>query len=417
MKLKDILQTRTFRQSILTIFATVTSGVLGLLFYMLVARILGPYNFGIFAVATATLTLIADMGDLGADSGIIRFVNKYRDERPKALRFLKLAFESKVLVWLTISSLGWLITPYIVDNFFKKPELTDVLRFTLLGIGGVMLLSFSSHAIQAYQKYKVWSVLLVMSNLIRFLVITFLALNLTLNLQNTLFTYILIPFVFFIIGLFFLPNFFQAKKEFGLFKEFYSFNIWVFLISIIAVVSSRMDIFLTTKFLSIEQVGIYSAAIQLTSFIPQLSFAIATVAAPKFSSLESKGEVIAYLKKLQLFVLGLAVLGLIGIPVGYMIISYLYGQAYVASFTPFVILYIAQLIFLIALPVQQSIFYFFAKPQVFVPVALGQLSIMIFLGVRLINTFGITGAALTVLVGNLFLFLLPTFWVIYQFKK
>ena len=106
----DIFLTRTFKRSILTISATVASGVLGLLFYMVVARNLGPSAFGIFAVSVAVLNLIADIGDVGTDTGLIRFVGKYAGSNNLVIKFLKLAWEVKMLVWLVVLITGWIVS-------------------------------------------------------------------------------------------------------------------------------------------------------------------------------------------------------------------------------------------------------------------------------------------------------------------
>lgn len=417
MQIKKLLRSQTFNQSILTITATILSGILGLLFYMLVARSLGPSVFGIFAVATATLALIADIGDLGTDTGLIRFIGKYTGQKTTQLKFLKLGLEIKILVWILVLSLGWLLAEVLALHIFQKEELINPFRFAFVGVGGALFMSFSSHAFQAFQKYKIWSTFIIGSNLLRLLLILFIIFVIGLNLNNTLAIYIGVLFIFFAISLFLLPKFFRVKDEFSIGGEFFHFNRWIFTITLIAALSSRLDTFLTTRLLPIDQVGVYAVAVQLTSFMPQLFFAIATVVAPKLARFTSKVDAIHYLKKLQLFVLGISILGLLGIPIAYFIINLLYGVAYQESFTPFVILYLAQLIFLVALPTHQAIFYYFAKPQVFVPVAALQLLVVSILGWWLIPSLGIIGAALAVLLGNLFLLFIPLSWVIYQFKK
>lgn len=416
-KLSKILKTKTLSESALTISATILNGILGLVFYMLIARFLGPSSFGVFAFTVATITLIADIGDLGTDTGLIRFIGKYINQREMALKFLKLSLEVKIIVWALVLGFGWFLSPAVAANIFAKPQLLSPLRFALLGVGGALFFSFVSHGLQAYQKYKVWSLLLIGSNLLR-LILVIIVIYLTLfNLYNALIIYILVPLVFFVLGLFCLPNFIDVPGEFKVAKEFFKFNKWVFLISLIGATSARADTFLTTKLLPIEQVGIYSVAVSLTSFIPQLFFAIATVAAPKLANFTSVKAAATYLKKLQLLVTSLALLGLSGIPIGFFIITKFYGIAYMASLQPFLILFFAQILFLLALPAHQAIFYFFANPEIMVPVSAVQFITILILGWFLISSFGITGAALTVLIGNIILLVIPASWVILKFAK
>ncbi|MBI2600214.1 oligosaccharide flippase family protein, partial [Candidatus Daviesbacteria bacterium] len=62
--LKEIFSTATWKQSQITVIGTIINGVLGALFYILLARILGPAEFGILTVSLTTLVLIADMADI-----------------------------------------------------------------------------------------------------------------------------------------------------------------------------------------------------------------------------------------------------------------------------------------------------------------------------------------------------------------
>src|SRR3989344_1640991 len=112
--LKKITSTNTLRESSITTTATIITGILGLVFYILVARNLGPVSFGIFSVTVATIILISDISNLGVDTGIIRFVGKYQKENLSlALKYLKLAFGSKLIIWGIILIVGWISVPYI----------------------------------------------------------------------------------------------------------------------------------------------------------------------------------------------------------------------------------------------------------------------------------------------------------------
>lgn len=415
---KDILKTKTFTQSSLTMGGTILNSLLGMIFFILVARNLGSYQFGIFSVTLAMITLVADIGNLGTDTGLIRFIGKYwPGEKEKALRFLKLGFEVKLFVWLLILLLGFNLVPIIVEKIFQKPELIDPFRMGLIGVGGALFFSFTTSSLQALQKYTKFVLILVGSNYFR-LVVSILILGTPLfTLDNTLKIYMIAPFLGFLIGLLFLPNFFKVKNGFAVSSEFFHYNKWIALISLISAVSSRLDIFLTTRFLTIQEVGIYSVATQLNSFLPQVYFALATVAAPKFASFNTLDLAKTYTLKLQKMVLGLCILGLSGILVAYFFIPIFYGQEYQASFVPFAILFIGQLFFLLSLPTHQSIYYYFAKPKIIFLITIFQFFTNLILGVALINQFGINGAALAVLISNVLIFILPSIWVLNKFKK
>lgn len=417
---KKIFQTATWRQSQITILSTLLNGGLGALFYILLARFLGPANFGLFSIFIAFLTLIADIADFGINTGLVRFVSlNWQNSKEKALRFLKLGLISKIIIWLFVFSTGFFLSPFIAQTIFQKADLTNGLRLTFLGVGSAMLFTFATSSLQATQKYLMWSLVNITTNLFRLIVLAGLIFYQQLNLQSAFITYIALPLFGFFMAMLILPvrQFIKTTGGFNLAGEFFKFNLWVAAFTVVSAISSRLDTFLNARLLSTSEVGIYSAASQLTSVLPQLVGALGVVAAPKFSQFPDIKQMLAYFKKLQLFVLGLSFLISLIIPEAFYFIPLIYGMNYQATVLPFIILLVAMIIFLISLPLHSSIIYYFARPQVFVWISLCHLLINSVLGYYLILSYGVIGAAVTVLVGMLFNFAAPLVWFLIKLKK
>lgn len=410
---KSILQTATFRQSQITIVGTVVNGVLGALFYVFLARWLGPADFGLLVVSITTLTLLADMADLGTNTGLVRFVSSNAVKNyDQALKFLKLSLEIKLLVWLTVLVVGFFLSPFLASEIFKKTELVLPLRLSMVGVGGALLFSYVTSSLQSFQRFFAWSVINVATNLLRLGLILMLAFYQTLNLTTGLISYIALPFLGFFLGLALLPTraMLASSLEFSVSKQFFQYNVWVALFTVMAAISSRLDTFLNARLLSSYEVGIYGAANQLVQVVPQLVGALGVVAAPKFASFQSTKVMLTYFKKFQTLVLGLSLLGTLAIPVSFYVIPFVYGKDYAFAVLPFIILLLAMLTFLISVPIHSSIIFYFGKPQVFVWVAIGHLSIISILGYFMISNYGVVGAAITVLIGMLFNFFAPLIW-------
>ncbi|MDO8638634.1 MAG: oligosaccharide flippase family protein, partial [Candidatus Daviesbacteria bacterium] len=207
------------------------------------------------------------------------------------------------------------------------------------------------------------------------------------------------------------------KNEFSVGKEFFKFNFWVALFTIIAAVSSRLDTFLIARFLPTHEIGIYGAANQLVSIVPQIVGALGIVAAPKFASFANIQQMLIYFKKFQLMVIGLSILGLVAIPLSFYAIPLIYGPLYAETVLPFIILFFAMLIFLVSVPVHNSIIYYFGKSQVFVWVGLGHLLIIGIFGYLLISSYGLIGAAISVLIGMIFNFIAPLIWFLLRIRR
>ena len=164
--------------------------------------------------------------------------------------------------------------------------------------------------------------------------------------------------------------------------------------------------------------GIYSVAVNLSGIVPQIVFALAVVVAPKLTKFKTNLEAKKYLTKVQIFVLGFGVVGIIvGSALSFIVIPLFYGQAYIASIYPLIVLLIAQAIFLISIPAHTAVIYYFAYPKLFVWISAGHFLIILLGGYFLIWQYGYMGAASTVLLGSVFNFLVPFVWALNKFKE
>lgn len=417
--LQKLFRKKTITHALITFSGTAINGALGIIFFILLARFLGPEDFGLVSITILSLTLIADIADVGINTGIINFVSKYiSEDKSRAYKYLKLGFQYKLLSWFVIIILGFLLSDFISQTIFNKPELSEYLKLSLFGVGGALLFSFVTNSLLALQKYWTWSFINIFSNGLRLVILIVLITLGFLNVYNSLIIYILLPFFGFFIGALFLPlSFLKAKNEQSKFSDFFSYNKWIALSIIVSAIYSRVDSFISASFLSIQQVGYYSVAVQLNSVIPQFVYALAVVIAPKIASYSSHAKVFKYIKKIQLLTLGIAAIGLMAIPLSFYLIPLIYTNSYNQSVFPFVILLISQLIFLISIPAHQSIFYYFSNPKIFVIFSLIQCIIVFSSAIILIPMYGILGAAFSVLLGSIFNFVITNTWMLKQFKK
>lgn len=416
----DIFKTATFKQSQITIIGTVINGGLGALFYILLARFLGPQEFGLLTISLTTLVLIADIADIGTNTGLVRFVSaNLKSNKEKALKFLKLSLEIKLVAWLVVLGAIFFLAPFVATYIFHKTELILPLRLVGIGVGGALLFTFATSALQAHEKYFYWSIVNITTNVLRLIIIITLGYFLTLNSLNSLMVFIALPFFGFFLSLFILPSraILGTKDERSLLKDLLKYTTPIAIFSIIAAFSARLDTFLNAALLSTHEVGVYGAANQLIQIMPQLVSALGLVSAPKFASFTSKSMMLDYFKKFQLFVAGLVFLGLLTTPLAIYFIPIIFGSSYTGAVTPFIMLFLGYLVFLFSIPVHHSIIFYFGRPDVFIWVSVGHLLIIGILGYFLISTFGIAGAATTVLIGMIFNLLAPLGWLLIKLKR
>jgi O-antigen/teichoic acid export membrane protein len=409
--MKEILKTATFRQSSITFLGTVINGLLGFAFIGITAQLLQPSQYGLFVLTTTILIAISDIFDFGTRSGLVRYVSKYlKENKELAFKFLKFTLEFKLIVAAFVTIGGWFLAPIISINFFGKPELILPLQIGFIGVISLSAFSFSIATLQAFQRFWIWSGIQIGTNLLRLLIIFSLYYVGNLSLENTLITYVLIPFLGFIFSFLFIPRkFLFVKKESGVVSELFNYSKWIGAFVVLAAISARLDVFIVGKLLSTSELGIYGIANQLSMIVPQIVVAISTVIAPKMAQMGTKKELVEYYKKTQLMVLGLAGLGLLGIPISFFVIPLLW-QAYIGAIPIFAILLIAMLIFLISIPIHSVIIYYFGYPKLFFWLSLGHLLIVAIFGWVLTIKFGLMGAAAAVLIGMVFNFIIPLIW-------
>lgn len=412
-------RTKTFGHSLITFSGTFLNGLIGIFFYIILARALGPREFGIFSVSVLFLTLLADVANVGINTGIVRFVGKYfRSKREKALDYLNLGFKVKMALTLVVMIAAWVLIPYVSTQVFGKTELSVPLRISLIGFAGTMMFSLVTSSFDSMQKYFTSNSLGVGTNFLRIVLLALLIKANLLSLNNSLILYGMIPLIGFLLGFLLLPFFLNVSGGKGIKADFFNYTKWIALFTAISALSSRLDTFISAKFLSLEEVGIYSVAVSLSAIVPQVVLALGVVVAPKLASFDSDLKALKYIKKLQLFVAALCGLGIaVGIPLAYFVIPFFYGKVYFPSFYPFIPLLIAQAIFLFSLPVHSAVMYYFGFPKLFILTSLVHMAIISVFGWFLIRRFGLMGASLTVLAGNLSNFFIPAIWTVNKFKK
>ena len=415
----NIFKTSTFRQSGVTFTATLINGILGMAFYVFLARVLGPSDFGLFVLSVTVLALVADIGNFGINTGIVNFVSKYfTNDRSRSFGYLKLGLYSKIVISLVFLILGYLLSPSIADGIFSKPELVSPLRLAFLGVGTTWMFSFTTSYYQAVQKFTSWGVVQIFTNSIRLggvIVLYFLS---DLSLNTSLIFYIVAPFIGFLTGLINIPfSFTKEKLNKSIWTDFFSYNKWVAVSGGVSAFTSRADTFILGRLAMPYSIGLYSAANQLVQVIPQLVGAIGTVVAPKFSSFDNDKKMFGYFKKLQLMVMGIAGVMVLSIPIVKIVIKVFFGPEYDRSFGIFVILFVSMLVFLISIPVHNAIIYYYQYPKLFSILSIVNFCIVVPLAYYLTLKYGVLGTPYAMLIGNTINLIVPVGWMWRRMKN
>ena len=403
-KIKGILKTATLRQTVITLMATGANGILAVVFYLTVARLLGAADYGIFTLAYTTMVIGSTVLELGTDRGLVKFISKYRQDRNTRLQISNLALMIKLTVGILVLFLSYLLPGPLAALLFHRPELGYIIPLIAWGIIGQQLFFFSFYYMQAYQKFIWWGSLMVGSNLLRLVLVFSLFYTRSLNTYNVILIWALTPLLGFFIGLITIDKgVFTVKNSWSRLKEIFHFNKWVSAFSVVSSVSSRIDTYVTADLTNLSSVGIYGLGSQAVAYLPQIIAAVGAVTTPKFASFSNADHNRRYVFKASLLSLGIALLAALAMIPGGLILFYISGRQYTGGFLPYLILLLSMLIFLVTGPVRDSLLYFFNRPQFFFWASLGNGIVTIITGILLIPSLGILGSALSNLFGQLFL--------------
>jgi O-antigen/teichoic acid export membrane protein len=99
------------------------------------ARLLGPRDFGLFALAWTMLQMGGLVAPLGLDKGVLRFGSRYVDEDPASLRAVIRTSLTWSLVVGSAMGLGlYASSPWIASGLFGKPDMEPIIQLISLAL-------------------------------------------------------------------------------------------------------------------------------------------------------------------------------------------------------------------------------------------------------------------------------------------
>lgn len=123
---------------------------------ILVVRLLGPSQYGLYSIALISPALISLFRDWGTNSAIIKYLAQYRSENKKAEMKTILAsgalFESAVGILLTLTC--YLLAGFLATNIFHRPEMKSLIEIASITILAGSLLTVSQSAFIGFERME-----------------------------------------------------------------------------------------------------------------------------------------------------------------------------------------------------------------------------------------------------------------------
>jgi O-antigen/teichoic acid export membrane protein len=409
--------------------ANVVSRLGGLVFTIIVARILLPELFGLYNLSLSLILTVGTFADLGINTALSRYLSysmsKKRGNVKEPRSRLRFLLNLKMIFALFISVIFFLLAPIIANSIFSRPEMVPIIRIGALYILAISIQGFLStvfYPLKKVQHNLIGEIIFQAARILIFLLLTYTYMKTTTVFWALLIAYLISALYYLLIlatkhrRLLFGKTMPIPKKSMTIFLG------WAIVLNSALMLFTHIDIFMLGLFVKDEFIGYYSALSSLIMSIMAL-VVFGSVFTPIFTEIRDVYRLKRAFKKIM------KLSTIISIPITIFLFIFLipltrlvYGSNYLPSqyLTPIVISSIL-LSFLLIEGIFTNVFssFFTSKEKLKIPATLLIMMIILNFGldyvfIKLALPFGsqwvlVAVSAATVLVRYINLFILIAF--------
>lgn len=265
------------------------------LFGLILARFMGAEQYGIYALALATLTVVSGMALLGLDVSVVRFTPIFRNhEDEDSLWGLILMGLSLPLLVGALAGMNVVIFADSLCDFFSEPRLNGVLPLVALGIPLSAVLLVASQATVGFKQMRyrviVQDIIITSVKLVLVIPLAYVGLDaLRAMAVHTVGVMVACGAVFYLLNRLFSLNRPIISARFGL-KKVFGFSLPVYVSQLITLLEGHFQIILLGILSSSVYVGIFFAAFRMSMIGIAFYNSMVIAAMPHISDLHSRNE-------------------------------------------------------------------------------------------------------------------------------
>ena len=270
----------------------------GYLSRMVIARFLGPEDYGLISLGFAVMMIGTTLSLMGLSSGVQRFVAYYQgkgdEERIKGtiISALKVAVPMS-LFFMVVVVLG---ADWISINIFHESDLIPVLMIFAIGIPFWTLTSIFNSVPIAFQqiKYHIYTVYIFKDSFKLIAIVSFLAAGYGVIGAA-------VGWVLAIVGMSILAFYFLEKRVFPILsstvksismdKKLFYFSYPLIFVGILSMVIGWTDTFMLGYFCTSFEVGVYNAALPTSKLLSVVLSPIGQIFGPVIVGLYAKNRI------------------------------------------------------------------------------------------------------------------------------
>ena len=290
---------KTFKDYITVLFGTGFARGIAFLNSIIIARLLGPEEFGKFSIFYVVM-ILTWLFPGAFDTTFVRYA-KTSNSKAEKKDFLKTAVFLKLVYSVLILCSSYPLAYFLANYCFHKPEIQSLLIASM--ICGVFL-SFLKTVASTFQEKERF---VEFAGLHAFYTISILcilillkALRFGFSLKSIIFIYLTISTI---IGIVSIRSLFQKigrlfPLNINALKTSFSLGKWIFGIACIYYIFQRIDTLFLARYVKFGSIGIYSVAGQLIMLVSVMTGSLSGVFLPKASrALDSRRAFKVYVKE------------------------------------------------------------------------------------------------------------------------
>lgn len=384
------------RQTALVFSGKMVGAGLSFVISLLVARWLGPEDFGLFSLFIVILILGNDVLGEGLNPGVVRYYTMYCGSHPTtASAVLSNALLLRVALGIPVILVGAALAVGANELFHDSRYAWPVI-LGLIGSCGAALVSFSLSAWQARQEFSTYSLMAPLVNVLRLVSLAGLALVGPVALEPIIGLHVASYYLCTVLGLWILrPHLiFRLDKE--LLKELLRFGKWPAMASLCFVLQNNLAVPVLTYTVGATEAGLFAAGLSLLLVVDLLTASLITTLLPKVGFLTDHAQWRSYIRRFLPLFLWMALVLLPFVFVARPIVLWLFGPSYEGTVPVVQLLFLGTIGTLMTHPLY-PVLYTMNRPYLFSLTQGVALLGWILAGWWLIPLYGALGAAETTL--------------------
>lgn len=304
-----IKENKLISGSFVMVLGSFLGSITGYLFHLIVARSLGPKDYGILdslislmyqlSIPLATISLV-----------IVKYVSSFKGQgRSKIISSFFWKINKKILFLLPVALIVMVLLTPLITNFLHLPSSSLFIVIFLSFLLGIFI-TVEKSFFQGLILFEKLTFIGILEGLLRLVLAVFL-LSLGWGLMGAVFPFFLAGVFSFCLSSLFLKTLWQGKRTEPITekKEMLSFIFPAFFTNLGITLLITSDIILARHFLSAEQAGFYSALSTLGKIVFFTASPVTGVVFPMVSEAHAGKKRINHIVLLGLLIIGLITIG------------------------------------------------------------------------------------------------------------